>query len=61
MLDQAAVKAYALGSRSLSTYDTTLKDVQDAIKRLEQEIEELEALLNGGGARKAVAVVPRDW
>lgn len=57
MLDPDAVKTYALGSRSLSRYDTDLKAIQDAIKKLEDEIVGLEC----SSARKAVGIIPRDW
>ena len=55
------VKSYGLGTRNLQRYDTALKDVQEMIKRLTEEIAADEAVLNGTGARKAVAVVPSDW
>jgi len=60
MLSEDGIRTYALGSRSISRYDTMLKDIQAAIKKLEDEIAELEALLAGGSPRKAVGVVPRD-
>lgn len=61
MLSQDGVKSYAIGSRNLTRYDTALKDIQDKIKSLEREIEQLEATLAGIKPRKAVGVVPRDW
>lgn len=53
------VKSYAIGSRNLTKFD--LPQLEDTISKLEKEIDGLEAQLNGGGRRKAVGVVPRDW
>lgn len=61
MLSQDGVKSYSIGSRNLTRYDTVLKDIQDKIKALEDEIEQLEAALQGIKPRRAVGVVPRDW
>ena len=57
MLSEDGIKTYALGSRSLSRYDTDLRAIQSAIKQLEDEIAELEA----NSPRRAVGVLPRDW
>lgn len=54
-------QSYTIGSRSLQRYNTSLAAIQQEIKRLESKLEELNAELNGGGARKAVSAVPRDW
>jgi hypothetical protein len=61
MLSPDGVKSYGIGSRNIQRYDTALKDVQEMIAKLEQEIAELEGLLGGQKPRKAVGVVPRDW
>lgn len=61
MLSKNGIKSYAIGSKNLSRYDTSLKDIQDSIKQLEIEIKEIEAALQGKTSRKAVAVIPRDW
>jgi len=61
MLSQDGVKSYSIGSRNLSRYDTALKDIQDKIKALEDEIAQLEAALQGIKPRKAIGVLPRDW
>ena len=53
------VKSYAIGSRNLTKFD--LPQLEDTIAKLEKEIDGLEAQLRGGGRRKAVGVVPRDW
>ncbi len=54
-------QAYTIGSRSLQRYQTSLAAIQQEIKTLETKLEELNAELNGSGARKAVSAVPRDW
>ena len=61
MLSSDGVKAYGIGSRNLQRYDTALADIQKMIKELEEEIAELKSQLNGGGVRKAVGIIPRDW
>ena len=56
------VRAYGIGSRNLERYNADLDAVRKAIDELYDDIAELEAQLDGtGGARKAVAVIPRDW
>lgn len=55
------VQLYTIGSRNLQRYQTTLSSVQAEIEKLQKKIDELEAELAGGSARRAVAVVPRDW
>ena len=58
-LMQGNVQRYVLGSRELTKLD--LEKLGNEITKLENELEELESLLNGGARRKAVAVIPRDW
>ena len=53
------VKSYAIGSRNLTRLD--LPQLKKEIEDLEREVDELESGLNGGGRRKAVGVVIRDW
>lgn len=53
------VKSYSIGSRNLTKFD--LPQLEDSIKKLENEVDELEAALCGKGRRKAVGVVIRDW
>lgn len=55
------VQQYTIGSRSLQYRQVSLKNIQDMIERLTKKLEELEAELAGGGRRKAVGIVPRDW
>ena len=58
MLSPDGVRMYTIGSRNLMRYDTVLKDIQDMIRKLEDELSELEIEIK---PRKAIAVVPRDW
>ena len=58
MLSPDGVRGYGMGSRNLHRYETALRDIQAMIKKLEDEIAELES---DGTPRRAVAVVPRDW
>lgn len=53
------VKSYAIGSRNLTRFD--LPQLEDSIKKLENEVDSLEEQLKGGRKRKAVAVLPRDF
>ncbi len=53
------VQSYAIGSRNLTKFD--LEKLKKEIAGLEKEIDALNAQLNGGGRRKAVGVIPRDW
>ncbi len=53
------VASYSLGSRSVTRLD--IDKLLAHIKALEKQLEELEAQLNGGKARKAVGAVLVDW
>ena len=53
------MKAYLIDDRQLTRLD--LDKLSEEIRTLEEEIEELEALLDGGGRRKAVGVIPMQW
>lgn len=61
MLSPNGIKSYSIGSRNTTRYDTALKEIQDTIKQLETEVQELEMMLGGKSPRKAVGVVFRDW
>ena len=53
------VKSYTIDDRQLTRFD--LPELEDAIKSMEDEVDQLEALLNGPKPRKAFGIVPRDW
>ena len=53
------VKAYMIDDRQLTRLD--IDKLAEEIRRLEEEIDEMEDLLNGGGRRKAVGVIPMNW
>lgn len=52
-------QSYAIGSRNITKHN--LNDLLGIIEKMEKEVNELEAVLNGGKRRKAVGIVPRDW
>lgn len=54
------VQSYGIGSRNRARYNTELSQIRAAIKELADEIKEIEAKLDGGAARKRVALVFRD-
>lgn len=56
---EGGVKSYTIDDRTLTRFD--LDDMWDQMEKIEDKIDELEALLNGQKPRKAFAVVPRDW
>lgn len=51
------VQSYGLGTRNVTRYNTELAEIRKQIDALQSQIEELSA----ESARKAVAVVPRDF
>lgn len=53
------VKSYRLDDRGLTKFD--IGTLASEIKAAENEVDELTSLLEGGGRRKAVGVVIRDW
>ncbi len=53
------VKSYKLGNEELTRLDLTA--LQKRIEEAEKKVDELEALVNGGRARRAFAVTPMDW
>lgn len=61
LLSPDAVQSYGVGTRNLQRYNTDLSDIQNMIKKLEDEVAELEATVNGDKPRKAVGVVVCDW
>lgn len=58
---KGGAQSYSIGSRNLTRYSTDLSTIRAAIKELEDEIAELEAMVAGIKPRKAVGVIPRDW
>ena len=60
MLDRG-VQSYGMGTRNLARDNTDLNAIQEEIRTLENEIENLEGMLNGKSRRKAVGVIIRDW
>ena len=58
-LIKGRVKAYMIDDRQLTRFD--LPVLAEEIRKLENEIEELEGQLNGGGRRKAVGIIPTSW
>ena len=55
-LANSGVQQYSIGSRSLTRLD--LAKLMEEIRKTESEIDELEAVLSGGGRRKAAGAVP---
>ena len=53
------VKSYSLENRSLTRFD--LPDLKKAIEDMENEIDELEALLQGRKSRRVFCFIPTDW
>ena len=52
-------QSYSLGSRSLTR--ANLAEIRKTIDELEDEIEQLEAVVSRRSPRRAIAVVPRDF
>ena len=53
------VKSYRIDDRELTRFD--LPKLQEEIEAAEKKVDELEALLESGHARRAFAVTPMDW
>lgn len=51
LLAGEATASYSIGNRSTSIARSNLKDLQDAIRKVDQRIDELEALLSGRAPR----------
>lgn len=58
-LIDGGVKSYMIDDRQLTKFD--LPALKKEIEELEDEIDELEALLASARPRKAFGVIPRDW
>jgi hypothetical protein len=53
------VKSYRIGNEELTRLD--LVSLQKRIDEAEKKVDELEAVLESGHARRAYGVVPMDW
>ena len=53
------VKSYTIDGRSLTRFD--LDSLENLLNDALRKRAEYEAIMNGGNARKAVAVIPRDF
>lgn len=58
-LIEGGVKSYMIDDRQLTRFDAP--DLLKQMEKIEEKIDELEALLAGRGPRKAVGIIPRDW
>ena len=58
-LVKGGAKSYRIHNRELTRFD--ISDLADEIRKMEEEVDELEAQLEGGKARKAFGILPRDW
>ncbi len=58
-LIDGGVKSYSIDDRQLTRFD--VDKLKREIEALEEEIDELTALLSNKRPRKAVGVIPRDW
>lgn len=58
-LVDGGVKSFTIEDRTLTRFD--LPKLEEEISKAEEKVDELEALLNGGAARRAVGIIPRDW
>ena len=58
-LVKGGVKSYKIHNRVLTRFD--ISDLMEEIRKTEEEVDELDALLNGQRPRKSVGVIPRDW
>ena len=56
---EGGVQRYRIDDRSLTKFD--LPKLLEEIRRAEEIIDSLEALLEGKKPRKAFGVIPRDW
>lgn len=56
---EGGVKSYSIDDRSLTRFD--LPDLKKQIQNEEETVDALEDELSGKRARKAFAVLPRDW
>ena len=53
------VKSYMIDDRQLTRFD--IDKLKQEIDDMEEQVDELTALINGESRRKSVAIVIRDW
>ncbi|MDD3109479.1 MAG: hypothetical protein WC114_12680 [Smithellaceae bacterium] len=58
-LVEGGVQSYSIDDRTLHRFD--LPRLMEEIRKEERMVDELTALLGGGGRRRAYAILPRDW
>lgn len=58
-LVEGGVKSYTIDDRQLTRFD--IPDLLKQIEAAEKKVDELTSLINGGKARKAFGIIPRDW
>lgn len=58
-LVKGGVKSYRIHNRELTRFD--ISALAEEIRKMEEEVDTLEAQLAGQGPRKAYGVIPRDW
>ena len=58
-LVDGGVQSYSIDDRSLTRFD--LPKLMEEIRKEENEVNQLTALLSGGVRRNAFGIVPRDW
>jgi len=58
-LIDGGVKSYTIDDRSLTRFD--IPELLDRIREAERKVDELTSLVNGGGARRAFGIIPRDY
>ena len=58
-LIEGRVQSYTIDDRTLTRLN--LVSMKNEIEKLENEVDQLESMLKGRGARKAFGVVPFDW
>ena len=60
MLSKSGIQSYGIGARNVARYNIDLDKIYNIIDSLKKEKKELESIINGGSARKAIGIVPRD-
>ena len=58
-LIDGGVKSYSIDDRELTRFDIPV--LRKEIEAAEKKVDELNALLNGGSARKAFGIIPMDY